>query len=221
MSRLRGRGISRAKNGDLRLGFMGTIHRHKGLHVLLKAFERLPRDAGVTLRVCGDLTHFPEYVSEVYEMAHRDPRINFAGPYQNERVMEELKKMDVLVVPSIWYENTPLVIYEAFAAGISVVATDLGGMSEIVEHEKTGLLFEPGNPEDLARQLKRLIDEPDALSKYSGSVENVRPIEDSVDETLDLYARLLEKKAQEREQAVSEYSARNVEARDATDRNPS
>lgn len=181
-------------SGGLRVGYIATVHRQKGLHVLLEAFQKLPEGADATLRVCGDLRWFPEYAREVYELARDDPRINFAGSFPNEKMNDELGKIDVLVVPSIWYENTPLVIYSAFAAGIPVVATNLGGMAEVVNHEENGLLFEPGDPEDLARQLRRLTEEPDLLDKLSDHASTVRTAEDSVDEMLELYGRLWERK---------------------------
>jgi glycosyltransferase involved in cell wall biosynthesis len=181
--------------GELRVGYMGTIHSQKGLHVLLEAFKKLN---GATLRVCGNLEYYPDYAHEVYDLAAQDPRINFAGSFPNEQMAAELGKIDVLVVPSTWYENTPLVIYSALVAGIPVVASNLGGMAEIVRHEENGLLFEPGDPEDLARQLNRLIEEPGLLEKLGKNAGNVRSVEDSVDEMLDLYERLREKKVQKR-----------------------
>lgn len=184
-----GSGGSRA--GGVRFGYIGTIHPQKGVHVLVEAFKSLPQELDVSLRVCGSLAGFPEYAREVYDMARPDPRINFAGTFPNEKIAEELKKIDVLVVPSTWYENTPLVIYSAFAARIPVVATNLGGMAEVVEHEGNGLLFGPGDDRDLARQLTRLAEEPDSLKKYSGNIRDVRSVEGSVDEMLELYDRLL------------------------------
>lgn len=190
------RSVESSRNGDdgLRVGYIATVHRQKGLHVLLEAFKELPQDNGATLRVCGDLRWFPEYVREVYAMAGDDPRINFTGSFPNEKMNDELGKIDVLVVPSIWYENTPLVIYSAFAAGIPVVATNLGGMAEVVNHGENGLLFEPGDPDDLARQLRRLTDEPGLLEELSNHASIVRTAEDSVDEMLELYGRLREGK---------------------------
>lgn len=193
----------RPESGELRVGYIGTIHPQKGLRVLLEAFKKLPKDNEATLRICGSLEWYPDYAREVYELAGGDPRINFAGSFPNEKMVEELGKIDVLVVPSTWYENTPLVIYSAFAAGIPVVATNLGGMAEVVHHEKNGLLFEPGDPEDLARQLKRLIGEPGLLEELGNNPGSVRTVEDSVDEMLDLYERLREKKAKEKERAQS------------------
>src|SRR3712207_1808975 len=99
--------------------------------------------------------------------------------------------MDVLVVPSRWYENAPVVIYEAFAAETPVVATDLGGMSEVVEHEKNGLLFELESVEDLARQLRRLGEEPGLLEKLRVGIEPVKTVEDSMDEMEQLYGELV------------------------------
>jgi glycosyltransferase involved in cell wall biosynthesis len=195
-SAFRDAGRSRPEGNGLRVGFMGTIHQQKGLHVLLEAFERLPRERGVTLRVCGDLKFYPEYAQRVYSMAGRDPRVNFAGSFPNNRMPAELGKIDLLAVPSTWYENTPLVIYSAFAAGIPVVASNLGGMAEVVRHGENGLLFEPGDPEDLARQLRRFIEEPGLLEALGEGAGEVRPVEDSVDEMLALYERLREEKSE-------------------------
>ena len=184
------RDARRPRSGGLRLGYVGTIHEQKGLHILLEAFKKLPRDGRATLRVCGDLKSYPDFAREVYGMAGGDPRVNFAGLFPNERMAEELGKVDVLVVPSTWYENTPLVIYSAFAAGIPVVASNRGGMAGVVRHAENGLLFEPGDPEDLARQLGRLISEPGLLKELGDNAGHVRSVEDSVDEMLALYERL-------------------------------
>ena len=203
-SAFRGAGRPRSEGDGLRVGFMGTIHQQKGLHVLLEAFERLPRESGATLRVCGDLRSYPDYARKVYSMAGGDPRINFAGSFPNVRMPDELGKIDVLAVPSTWYENTPLVIYSAFAAGIPVVASNLGGMAEVVRDGENGLLFEPGDPDDLARRLRLLIDEPGLLERLGEGAGDVRSVEDSVDEILALYERL---RAGKRQRLASDVAA--------------
>jgi len=184
----------RPENGELRLGFIGSINRLKGLHVLIEAFKRLPRDGGTTLRVCGGLYGWPDYAREVYESAGGDPRINFAGSFPNEEMAEELGKVDVLVVPSVWHENTPLVVLSAFAAGIPVVASRTEGLSAVVRHEVNGLLFEPGDAGDLAGQLRRLQEEPGLLEALGSRASETRTVEDSVDEMLQLYEELREEK---------------------------
>ena len=177
------------------------------------------------MRVSGDLSMFPEYAREVYAMAEGDPRVNFAGAFPNERMAEELGRIDVLVVPSTWYENGPLVVYSALAAGIPVVASNFGGLSEIVEHEENGLLFEPGDQVDLARQLERLCEDPGLIVRLGENAGILRTVEDSVDEMLQLYERLAKEKSRKgrdrepttsegaRSAKVSEHWARDVEER--------
>jgi glycosyltransferase involved in cell wall biosynthesis len=99
--------------------------------------------------------------------------------------------MDVLVVPSRWYENGPGVIFEAFAAGVPVVATDLGGMSEFVRPEKDGLLFGLEDHDDLARQLRRLLEEPGLLESLRAGIRPVKTVQENVDELETLYGGLL------------------------------
>jgi glycosyltransferase involved in cell wall biosynthesis len=126
----------------------------------------------------------------VYAQAENDARINFAGPFPNEQMADELAKIDVLAVPSLWYENAPLVVYSALAIGIPVVASNQVGMAEIVDDHKNGLLFKSGDPADLATQLKRLTTEPKLIIQLGEHARNVRTVEDSVDEMLDLYESL-------------------------------
>lgn len=178
----------------LRIGFIGSVNPNKGLDVLISAFKRLPGDDAATLRVCGGLEGQGEYADEVYSAAGGDPRINFAGAFPNEKMAAELGKIDVLVVPSVWYENAPLVIYSALAAGVPVVATNLGGMAGIVRHDENGLLFGPRDVADLARQLGRLVNEPGLLQRLAANAGEVRTVEDSVDEMLGLYEAIREKK---------------------------
>jgi glycosyltransferase involved in cell wall biosynthesis len=96
------------------------------------------------------------------------------------------------VVPSAWYENTPLVIYEAFASGTPVVATDLGGLSEVVEHGRNGLLFGVDNARDLNAQLMRFLSEPDLISTLREGIGLVRTVGDSVDELGQIYEEVLD-----------------------------
>ena len=158
-------------------------------------FRRLPESAGATLRICGGLDDFPDYSAAILAAIDSDPRVNLAGRFPNERMADELSRIDVLVVPSIWYENAPLVVYSALAAGVPVVATDLGGLSETIVHGRNGLLFEPGNPAALAAELNRLATEPGLLARLGGTAVEPRSVADSVDEFLELYEELQRKPA--------------------------
>jgi glycosyltransferase involved in cell wall biosynthesis len=101
-----------------------------------------------------------------------------------------MENLDVVVVPSIWLENSPLVIMEAQAAGLPVITTNLGGMAEMVRHEQTGLLFARNDVADLTRQLKRLINEPGLVRKLAGGIGPVRTTGQEYGELMPLFERL-------------------------------
>ncbi len=189
MKRLAG-GTATSNGARLRIGFIGTLTEHKGVHVLIQAFRSLPKDPSVTLRICGGLGDYPTYSRSILNQIAEHPRINLAGRFPNDRMADELSRIDVLVVPSVWYENAPLVVYAALAAGVPVVATDLGGLSETISHGQNGLLFEPADAADLARQLRRLVDEPGLLAALREGAHEHRSVVDSVDEFLELYESL-------------------------------
>lgn len=76
-----------------------------------------------------------------------------------------MKRSTALVVPSLWYEGFPLVIIEAFATGLPVIASDIGSLAEIVDHGRTGLLFRPGDPDDLAAKIDWALSHPRELAQ--------------------------------------------------------
>ena len=178
----------------LRVGFIGTLGPHKGCDLLIRAFKSLPPELDATLTVYGDPARFESFAKELHELAGGNDRIDFAGTFPPERIGHVLAEMDVLVVPSRWYENTPLVVYSAFAAGAPVVATALGGLSEVVKHGENGLLFELENVEDLGRQLRRLGEEPGLLEELRAGIGHVKTVEENVTELEELYARLVKER---------------------------
>ena len=106
----------------------------------------------------------------------------------------------MIVVPSIWVENSPLVIHEAQQAGVPVITADIGGMKEYVHHEINGLLFAFRDSESLAFQMQRLLDKPDLFQKLKShrylysSGEDIPDIESHVQEIETLYTNLCLKK---------------------------
>jgi GT2 family glycosyltransferase len=174
----------------LRLGFLGSLMVSKAPHVLLEAVRRLPRGAatvdlfGAPCAYHGD----DRYRSQLAPLLAQDC-VRVHGPIAHEQVAEALASIDVLVVPSIWPENSPLVIQEAFLAGIPVVASRIGGIPEVVTDERNGLMFEPGSVEDLTRVLRRLLEERGLIDSLRAGVPTVRTIEDDVDFTRGVYDR--------------------------------
>ena len=174
----------------LRFGFVGTLAPHKGPDVLVRAFRMLPPEVRATLSIHGSEKGYEPYVAGLRALAADDGRISFPGPFSRDELGSVLADLDVLVVPSRWYENAPGVIFEAFAAGMPVIATDLGGMSEFVRPGKNGLLFGLDDAEDLARQLRRLNEGRDLLERLRAGIEPVKTVGEYAGELLELYDTL-------------------------------
>ncbi len=180
-------------NQPLRVGYLGQIAWHKGIHVLLEAVRRIPV-ARLEVKVYGNAERFPEYTAQLKSLNAGDGRISLAGSYNGyEDEIRVLRDLDVVVVPSLWYENSPNVILEAFAQGVPVIASNLGGMAEMVKHGENGLLFEAASSEDLARQLQRLCVEPALLPGLKAGIGPIKSVSEEIDELEIVYQNLLAK----------------------------
>jgi glycosyltransferase involved in cell wall biosynthesis len=177
-------GLSAPKtpSAEVRIAYLGQIAELKGVHLLLEAARQI-LDPRLRVRIYGDLTRFPEYVSRLKQLASGDDRITFAGPYAGSSDLPRvLAEVDAVVVPSIWYENSPNVILEAFALNTPCVVSDFGGMAELVAPEVNGLRFQLGEAADLAHQLRRLLTEPDLLPRLAAGIPAVKSIRQEMDE---------------------------------------
>jgi glycosyltransferase involved in cell wall biosynthesis len=178
-------------DGKLRIGFIGGLAEHKGAHLLISAVRRLPHIASIELKIYGRNDIFPEYQAKLRQLADGDERIHFCGTFPNEQIGKIFAGLDVLVVPSIWYENTPLVIYSAQAAGCPVIATNLGGMAEVIEHEKNGLLFEMGDIAGLASAIGRLAHDRVLLQQLAMNAPKPKSIGDYVTDLQNIHDEVL------------------------------
>ena len=185
-----------ATDGRLRVAFLGTLAPHKGPHVLLDAWAAL--DA--TLRARGVLTlygpgrHFPAYVAELERRA-REVGATLAGPLARADVPRAFAAIDLLVVPSTWYENMPLTLLEARVTRTPVLASDLGGMRELVEEGRHGWRFPSGDAQALARHLERVLRDPAALARLDFGDEPPVAMQDSARAMLARYERLRAERA--------------------------
>jgi glycosyltransferase involved in cell wall biosynthesis len=130
-----------------RFGYLGTVAPHKGVHTLVEAFRGLTRQ-DLTLDVFGNERLDPPYARRLRALASDDARIRFRGVVADGEQARVFSAVDVLVLPSIWWENSPLALLEALAAGVPVVASRTGGLPEIVP-EGAGVLVPPGDVEAL------------------------------------------------------------------------
>lgn len=163
----------------VRFGYVGTLVPHKGVHVLIEAFRKAAQGGGAgraVLKVYGNPSWFPDYSSRLRSLAEGVP-VEFPGEFDNGAALEIFAGLDVLVVPSIWWENAPITIHEAILTGTPVITSNFGGMADFVRHGENGLLFRVGDADDLARQMRWLLDEPsrvDALRRPAVAMKTMQ-----------------------------------------------
>lgn len=177
----------------LRIGYLGQMTKMKGVDVLIDAFQRIkPRAQPPQLVLYGNVNAFPAFGQTLQAKARGNPNILFKGTYDREQVYTVLQEIDVLAFPSIWYENAPRVLREAFETGTPVIAGNLGSAAEYVTQDVNGLLFERGDVNDLTRQIQSLVDEPARVETLRRGIPRVKPLDDEMSELLALYAQTLE-----------------------------
>ena len=162
---------------DLRLkivfAYCGGLSRHKGVHVLLGAFHSLEAPHA-ELRIYGEAPSIEQnYERTLRKLAAGDKRIKFCGTYNEAEIGEVLKDLDVLVIPSLWYETYSFVLHEAFASQVAVIASDIGVLAEKVVDGATGLTFPMGSESALAGKLKQVIENPSLLATFKQNIRNL------------------------------------------------
>ncbi len=142
-------------------GYIGRIIPAKGVHLLIQAFKKIQLPS--KLIIWGRMNYQTKMAMENLAKGSYNP-IVFAGEYQNDKIVQEVfQKINCLVVPSIWAENSPLVIHEAQACRIPVITANYGGMKEYVQHKVNGLLFEFRNLNDLYEKMLFAIKNPKTM----------------------------------------------------------
>ncbi|MCK4615122.1 MAG: glycosyltransferase, partial [Thermoplasmata archaeon] len=182
------------RNSKVTFGFMGRVIPVKGIHILVKAFGKLSAKnrkntnnmRNCRLQIFGDAGPLRKYLN-----GYASENVIFRGGYKNWEIDSVLGEIDVLVVPSIWYENSPLVIQEAFLAGIPVITSNIGGMAELVKDGVNGLTFEVGDVDDLGNKMERILADPTILNDLKPDRHSVRTIEDDATGVMDAYREVL------------------------------
>ncbi|HVS17000.1 MAG TPA: glycosyltransferase family 4 protein [Planctomycetota bacterium] len=170
----------------VRFGFVGTLMASKGPDLVVRAFQGLPHGAA-TMELFGAPSGPGAAAFEAHLRAlNRHPDLAFRGRFDNRRIAEILSRLDVLIVPSRWWENAPLTIHESVMARMPLVTSGHGGMAELAERFGNAVLFQPDDADDLERALRRFLDEPGIWEELRPKRE-VRSVADDVDFLLARY----------------------------------
>jgi glycosyltransferase involved in cell wall biosynthesis len=177
-------------SGPIRLAFFGRIDPAKGLHVLLDALA-IARDVDVELHVYGIHQGADRYATEIRRRAGLDPRVSLHDAIPQADVLETLRQYDAAIIPSQTLETGPLSVLEAFAAGVPVIGSRLGGIGELVRDDVDGLLVAPGNARAWAAALRRTTDDRAMLERMRGEVRPPRTTAIVAQEMESLYRDVL------------------------------
>jgi glycosyltransferase involved in cell wall biosynthesis len=184
-------GARKTPSNLLRFGYIGQIGIHKGIHILIKAFRELKSKLKASLNIYGKIDVVSDYGKELFALAGNDPQIFFHGPFDNQDVGRVLSNIDVMVIPSLWYENAPVTIAEAFAARTPVIATNLGGMAEAIHDGIDGYLFERGDINDLVGRMAIFIETPEIVTKMSNAIRKVKSVDEEIQELIIIYEKIV------------------------------
>ncbi len=139
--------------------FVGRIEKTKGVHVLLDAVKILQKENNMNFDCILAGFGSEDYVNEQKKFIEENElkNIQFTGYIEKNKIDELISESLFTVSPSIWYDNMPNSVLESLALGTPVIASDHGSFTELIDHEKTGLLFKPGDSNDLAEKMKTLL----------------------------------------------------------------
>lgn len=174
----------------IRFGFIGQIAPHKGIGLLIEAFRRLPTGKA-ELHIYGAESQSPAYAQTLRERSTHFP-IFFMGTFPTEQMRSVLDEFDFLVIPSTWYENSPLVLLYALASHTPVVVSDVDGLTEFLEPNRNGYVFARGSVDDLEQVLLKIVRQPDLARGMSKHTEYNRGTREMTEDVVGIYNSVVE-----------------------------
>ncbi len=173
----------------LKFGFIGQIAAHKGTDILVKAFCQLPKGLA-ELHVFGPEDQDPLYMAGLKKIVTNSD-VFFRGTFPKEKIGDIFSELDFFVIPSIWYENSPLVLLNSLASHTPVVVSDVAGLTEFVEEGKNGYVFARGSVDHLARVLKMIVADPAKGRQLTLTTKYPRTIKMMTEDVLAVYEAAL------------------------------
>ena len=186
-----------AKNNRIRFSFFGQINWFKGIDVLIDALSYLPEKTRkkISININGSgLEHQAEEMQEYVKMSIQNSAgiIRLRGKYERFELPGLMQSSDWIVIPSKWWENSPMVILEAKKYGVPVICSNIGGMAEKVQHGVTGLHFQSGRADSLAEQIEWVVRNRQVQQEFAENIAGEYASEVDFRNHVNLYRELLE-----------------------------
>ena len=176
-------------SGILKFVFVGRINKLKGVFLLIEAVRQLG-NKGILVDIYGQEDEI-DFVDQCKKVTCGMKNIQWKGVIPPHKMVETLTGYDCLCVPSIICEMSPLVIQEAFAAGIPVLASDVNGNAEQIDNCRNGWLFKSNDCDDLKEKLIKLVDNPNLIEVAKREFKPVKTFKTVADEYEQLYNNVI------------------------------
>lgn len=188
--------FARGPSATLRVGYLGRLNPVKGVHILIEAVKRLPKGLSIELRIYGRANDEKDriYLAKLKKAAAGNRRILFYGELKESSRKEFFSSLDILAVPSLWLETGPLVVLEAKSFGLPVIGSNSGGIAELVNDGKDGILVETGNVSLWAQALKKLCQDTGSVKAMAKNISAIRTSKEVAQEMIAIYNNLLDSK---------------------------
>lgn len=174
-------------NGTLKVAFIGTLRSTKGPQVLIDACRLIGSNhKNIEVSIWGASDN-PAYEEDLKKRSEGIDWVHFKGTFPQEIFPEVLRDTHVVVIPSIWYENTPLTALSALAARRILVVSDMGGLTSLIEDGTTGYTFPAGDANKLAQILTQLASNPQKVNEISSKIQIPNLIQEYVDQLISVY----------------------------------
>jgi glycosyltransferase involved in cell wall biosynthesis len=174
---------------EIRLGYIGQLAEHKGVHILIDALRRSNRP-NLSLTVWGTADRSSNYFRRLQSTSRSLP-VRFAGTFSLAEIARVLAEVDFLIIPSTWYENSPLILLQALATHTPVVVSDVLGLTEFVEDGGNGFHFPRGDAAALTAVLQRIADREGIAREMSARAAYTRTPSEMVRELVGIYQSVL------------------------------
>jgi len=172
-------------------GYIGQITPHKGVDLLMEAFAGL-NGKQATLSIFGPRNQDAAYMDQLQKLSGGNESIVFRDTFPSDQLGQVLSTIDVLVIPSRWYENSPLVLLYALATKTPVIATDMKGMSEFVKNDFNGYTFNKDDANHLRAIMQHIVDNPAILKTLSRNADYSKDISDHASDVAGIYQAVLQ-----------------------------
>ncbi len=179
---------ARTPENPVVFGFIGQLAPHKGTDLLIEAFNRLPAGRA-ELHIYGPADQDPAFMKRLEALA-KGRAVSFLGTFEQHRTRAVLDTFDLLVIPSRWYENSPLVLLNALASHTPVLVSDVEGLTEFIEEGVNGYAFERGDVGSISACLRRFIDDPMLATRMSAVTSYERDTKATADDVIALYEQI-------------------------------